>query len=440
MEIKVTLNKQVKLYTVIFCYCTNDTVYYTLESKSNRTLVDVDYETLGKLCQYISNVCKDASGRVVLSERVQIVDIPNIKNTGGKLIKGFNDLDTYCRKYDKEEYLAFYNNADNELPATSITYSSSQCIRVKCIHCGYEHEITLSAFIHQKLPCIACQSKNHSRCMSGVNDFYTYCINNNLEYLLDEYRGCWDLHDISAHSKVKVEWECQYGHKWITDFSHRLLGRNCPQCTGAQTSKTERAIGNWLKENGVNIREREKIQGQEFDIHILDYNILIEFNCDATHGTEEIKKKDKLKYKIAEDAGCKFIVVFQQCYKDTICEGYDIVFNVNKSSYMQDVQNQLSSMLSQYGLNIGNKISKQAIADAHKNKVPYERSAKVVYPGIEAIWAESNEHSSDEYYAKSRTYVNLICTKYNLEYSVRLDSLSNKWDKTQGCHTVQVKR
>lgn len=408
---------------------------YTIERINDGVLKDIDEDILIDHIDEIDNVDMHNNTLVFRKNVVKIIRVYNKNNTGGKLIHGLNDLDTYCRKNNKQEWLDFYNNAKNELSAKDISKSSNKFINIKCTHCGYERRLMLNTFINtQNHACVACQSVNHSKCMTGVNDLYTYCMKNSMEYLLEELDNSIDPRKIGCRSHKKLRWKCSYGHEWDASPDKRVTGRGCPYCKGSQTSKTERAICNWLKENSITIIERGKLGGEEFDINIVDYNILIEFNSDATHFTADKIEKDAKKREIANRLNKKLIVVMQSCFSYFNDElYYDLVFKSDKKDYLKDLIEKLSIILESYGLSIHNTVTNKAIALANKNEVPFERSLLGVYTDIEQYWSDKNEVSPALIYANSRRYIYLKCDRHNNEYSVRADSLAYTYDNSRGC-------
>lgn len=397
----------------------------TIEDEKTGALRDVDAKDLDS-----SINLKD----LVDSGQTTLIQVNNMSNTGGKLVTGLNDLYTYCKKYDKQDWLDCYNSGRNELPPTKIAYSSGKLVKIACPKCGLHREITPNTYLNQA-SCI-CQSKIVPYCIDGLNDLYTYCTEHDMQYLLDEYDDVYDIHTISYGSHTKLHWKCKYGHEWDVDASHRInAGSGCPYCKGAQTSRAERTTANWLKENNIKIIEREKIQGQEFDIHIVDYNILIEFNSDATHSSDEQREKDSLKHQIAESINCKLIVVMQNCFVDFDTSlYYDIIFKYNSAKALDEMIENLRIELSKHGLNIESAVSNKAKADANKNDVPFERSIAYVYPGIENMWGESNIVTPDRLYASCRQYVYLNCITCGQKYSLRGDAIKQSWNKpNKGC-------
>lgn len=409
-------------------------VIYTIERKQDGILRDTDFNTVVQCIDSIINA-DFIDNKLIIDEKVPRLEVNNLKNTGGKIIKGINDLETHCLKNNKQEWLDFYNNADNDLRADEIAYASNKKVKVKCTHCGYERELMLNTFINaQEYACVACQSTYHSKCMTGVNDLYTFCKQNDMQYLLDEIDKNVDCTKIGHRSHLIVNWTCKYGHTWEASIDKRISGRGCPYCKGSQTSKTERAICNWLKENNISIIERGKIDGEEFDINITDHNILVEVNSDATHSSYEKIERDTRKLEIAKRHNKKLIVLMQSCFSDfDESLNYDIKFKSDTKDYLENLLSELSVILNKHGVHLDNTISNNAKALANKNEVPLERSLLGVYPDILDYWSDKNEVGPHLIFAKSRRYIHLVCNKHNNEYMVRADSLANTYKNSKGC-------
>lgn len=320
-----------------------NTTEYTFEDTNTKELFDLSH---AELLELLENDEANITS-LVYNSNPKRISVNNKSNPGGKLIQGLNDLYIYCMKNNKKEWLECYIAGNNSLSPTEIAWSSGKKVNVHCNKCGITREISLNKYTGQPVSCI-CKSSNIPYCVEGINDLYTYCTENGLDYLLDEYADLRDIHTISRGSDDKVLWRCKYGHEWYASPQHRIrMSSGCPYCKGSQTSRAERTVVNWLKENNINIKEREKIQGEEFDIHLVDHNILIEFNSDATHSSDIQRQKDNLKRKIAESINHKLIVVMQSCYKtfdDTLY--YDILFKYSSSKSLDEMVGELDKLLS----------------------------------------------------------------------------------------------
>lgn len=65
---------------------------------------------------------------------------------------------------------------------------------------------------------------------------FEYCIDNNLQNLLDEWNNekntDFSVHDVSYASNQKVWWRCQHGHEWKAEIKSRACrGVGCPICS-----------------------------------------------------------------------------------------------------------------------------------------------------------------------------------------------------------------
>ena len=79
-----------------------------------------------------------------------------------------------------------------------------------------------------------------NRVWPGYNDLETYCKDNNMEYLLEEWhptknRGVTPQTNRYG-SHTKRWWLCGNGHEWRTSPVLRLTGSNCPFCTRKKDS------------------------------------------------------------------------------------------------------------------------------------------------------------------------------------------------------------
>lgn len=416
----------------------SDKDIYTVQRTTDLVLRDINSSTLTKCVDDLDNV-NIHNGELDIPDDVQRINLWNVYNTGGKVISGWNDLETFCRKNGLEDRLESYKLGDNELDARKISRSSNKIIKIKCNKCGYEQHTKLNYYINRNSnSCVRCAAEEGNSapyCIPGTNDLYTICKKEGKEYILDEYNDEINPHEISYGTDMKVKWKCKYGHTWEASPGVRLSkNTGCPYCKGSQTSKTERMLCNWFKENNISINEREKINEEEFDIVLVEYNILIEINSDHTHSIEQIRKKDANKIEIAKSLGKELIVLMQFCYpvEDNTLH-YDISFRADKRNYIQKLTNELNKRLEQHDLKL-NPISYDAIAKANMNNVPFERSLIRVYTNIEEYWSPNNRLSPEQIFANSRQYVKLICKTCVEEYEIRADAIKQSWNKaSKGC-------
>lgn len=96
------------------------------------------------------------------------------------------------------------------------------------------------------------------RAVYGVNDLYTWCINNAElgQKILSEWTGIdadgksVDIKKIANQSNKKMVWKCKKGHTWVTTIQKRtLLKSGCPYCTNQKIAVGENDLYTWAKQN-----------------------------------------------------------------------------------------------------------------------------------------------------------------------------------------------
>lgn len=146
------------------------------------------------------------------------------------------------KKYiiDSEELMAEWDwekNNELGLNPNQITYGSNKKAWWKCRK-GHSWETSISARAKQGHQCVYCSNQ---KALKGYNDFETFCKNNALLYLLQE----WD-YDNNANqpeeytwcSGQKVYWRCNKGHSWKTSIAHRITeNTGCPVCSNKKVLK-----------------------------------------------------------------------------------------------------------------------------------------------------------------------------------------------------------
>lgn len=105
-----------------------------------------------------------------------------------------------------------------------------------------------------------CPYCSNQKIAPGQNDLHTWCLNNNKNYLIDEwigvdeFGGLVDIHNIAKSSHKKVYWKHEVNgveHKWLAKISDRTVRNSrCPICYGKNTLKTGvNDLETWCNEN-----------------------------------------------------------------------------------------------------------------------------------------------------------------------------------------------
>lgn len=172
----------------------------------------------------------------------------------------------------------------------SISHSSNIKIHWKCDkYKGYEWDATLNNRTSKLQKCPYCSGK---KCVSGVNDLYTWCIQNKDigSTIIEEWTGIdendniVDIHNILKKSNKVVKWQCRNNneHIWNAPIGRRVVNNSgCPYCKyeNDRIKKIKEAVLNgesldiWCKNNGYwgeNIRNEwtgQSLDGKTFKIN-----------------------------------------------------------------------------------------------------------------------------------------------------------------------------
>lgn len=158
---------------------------------------------------------------------------------------------------------------------------------------GHEWEATIDNRVRGS-KCLFCSGQ---KAIIGENDLVT----TNPE-LLEEWdyikNGSMLPEQFKSGSNKSVWWKCELGHSWKTTIAHRNQGTGCPHCYSEYgTSFPEQAICYYLSKITI-IKNREKIDDQEIDIYLPNYNIGFEYDGSYYHENDLSKIKEAKKDKI----------------------------------------------------------------------------------------------------------------------------------------------
>lgn len=101
----------------------------------------------------------------------------------------------------------------------------------------------------RKLGCPYCAGQ---RVVVGVNDFGSWCQDNNAK-LLEEWNSEKNIvkpHEIPRTYKEKMYWKCSKGHEWKATVYNRVNGTGCPVCnTGNNVKRNKVTLAEWCIKN-----------------------------------------------------------------------------------------------------------------------------------------------------------------------------------------------
>lgn len=173
-----------------------------------------------------------------------------------KVLKGYNDFESYCLETGKQYLLDEWDYELNKKLPSEYTWSSGQKIYwvIKDIKYGQEFELKWEAPIDRRIKGANCPYLSNQKIMAGYNDLATWCKYNNKEYLIKEWNNESSINTYSPFSNRKVNWECaDCGHTWsATPRVRARQGCDCPKCA---SSKGEKRISLFLDNKKIKYKQ-----------------------------------------------------------------------------------------------------------------------------------------------------------------------------------------
>ena len=284
---------------------------------------------------------------------------------GTRLIKGVNDLETYCNKHSElkyilDEFIGETKNGDKIL-SYEISRGSYTKVKWKCSKCNYTWYATPnSRTSSHRTGCPKCGGTS---LIKGVNDLETYCKENNkLSYLLKEFKGEDAEHNkilasnIARSSHTMVYWECaKCNNIWLASPNSRTQGTGCPCCAAnTWTSFPEQYIYQSLRQmfpKSLN-RIKDRIHNYEYDIAIPELKLCIEYSGYYYH--KNSLDRDKAKEQLCKENKINFLQIYAyDKYDGTEKEVYTkekIEYNVSskKEQHIEQLKHIIEFILQEY--------------------------------------------------------------------------------------------
>lgn len=239
---------------------------------------------------------------------------------GKKLLRGYNDFETWCKENGRLDLLDEWNyERNNGVKPSEILHGGAGKKYWWKGPCGHEWDAVISSRIRvrqgktklvKSAGCPYC-SNPPKRILVGYNDLASWCQINQRENLLTE----WDYEkneilptEVTFASGKYVWWKCSKNHEWRTQVHNRTVGKktNCPICARTQTSFPEQAVAFYLRKE-YDILQRYRIKGQEVDIFIPQFSIAIEYDGLLWHSSKKKIKQDLEKTRKLVKEGIKLI-------------------------------------------------------------------------------------------------------------------------------------
>lgn len=132
--------------------------------------------------------------------------------SGHRVLSGFNDLATINPQLAAEAH---------GWDASTVTAHSGKKVDWKC-----KRGHIWKAKVSDRSSGTRCPVCTNRKVLPGFNDLAT------THPILAAQVYNWDPKTLTYGSDKRVEWICEYGHKWCTTVANRTLGYGCPTCSG----------------------------------------------------------------------------------------------------------------------------------------------------------------------------------------------------------------
>ena len=352
---------------------------------------------------------------------------------GKKVLPGFNDLESYCKKNDLEYIIKEWSD-NNELRPTQVVKGATGKFLWKCLKCGHEWPATLSNRIANKSGCPACAGKV---VIKGIND-----LASNFPLIASEWD--WEKNDktpeeYAAKSHKSVYWKCPIcGHSYPMVIQNRTdQNQGCPLCAKRfQSSFPEQAILYYVKKSfpdAVN-KCREVLGGKyELDVYIPSKKIGIEYDGARWHDSSSAN--DMNKYIACKEAGIKLIRVCEKVDENENAIADKIILsNYNQRKNLSQLVPAIEELMAYLGIHQTINVEKDDIRIREQYYQEFkENSAGALYPELLDEWYQEENGSI--------TLFRLSPKDDQQKYSWKCSKCGNVWKTTvyhrairgQGC-------
>lgn len=309
---------------------TLETLYIITESeKDNKeTYRIIDHDT-GKIRDVPFSMVQEYN---VPYNKAQRITLRNLDKYTGKLLRGVNDFETWCRLNDRFDLLEEYDTNKNPKTTYQITKGCIDRVWWKCRKCGHEFETFIKARTtgtQKGCPECAFKEGRYHILREGVNDFETFCNKNGLDFLLQEYSDKNTIRPneiASRNSTQKVWWVCQKcGREYKSLISNRLHGSGCKFCNKGGSSVSELTLYYALEPYFKEVLYRHKIDGYEADIYIPEIQTIIDYRALYWHKDLDKFCMDAFKEMKFEELGIRQITILSDTEYKTEIQSNDII-------------------------------------------------------------------------------------------------------------------
>lgn len=278
-----------------------------------------------------------------------------ICNRSNTVIKGKNDLETWCNKdiifgnILKEQWTGLTTNGKLIYIADIASHSHKKLIWL--CECGDVfiksplQRLTDMTYYCRKCNRAESKRKRNNTMLNKSISLDKWCNKNSLKgvQIRKEFTGITedkehiDIKDITYGSSKYLLWRHTTingeVHEWYATVYNRTYNNsNCPHCNNKGTSLPEQIIYRCIKQVYPDTINRGKFQGYEFDITIPDIKVCIEYNGVYYHKNK--KERDLKKRELCDSYNVKLIIIdvgnSTNPVENEIWEPDHIVINMNR--------------------------------------------------------------------------------------------------------------
>ena len=261
---------------------------------------------------------------------------PYCSNT--RVLAGYNDLAT-----TNPEVLGQWDYQKNSLKPEEVMHGSHETVWWIC-KAGHSYQQPINKKTSRNTGCPVCSGH---LTVPGVNDFATVYPELAKEWHPTKNEGLLPS-EISKKNGRKVWWLCKYGHEWqATPHDRATDNTGCPYCSKRRlTSFPEQAIFFYIKKlypDAINRFRDIFDNGMELDIFVPSIRFAVEFDGATWHGTEEVHRREKLKYDICREKRITLFRVKERTGKEWR-DVADTIYTIRKKS-LEELQPVIQAIL-----------------------------------------------------------------------------------------------
>ena len=365
-------------------------------------------------------------------------DCPYCSNQ--KVMTGFNDFETYCKREGKEYLLHEWDYIKNVVKPNQVSKGTGKKFWWVCKMCKYSYESSISHRLAGR-SCPYCKDDGRKKVCPGFNDFETFCKKNDATVLLEE----WDYEkndclpsEITFGSTKMIWWKClRCNNSFQLLPSTRRRGGGCPKCSQfIRTSFREQAIFYYVSKHYPKTISRYTKEDIELDIYVPERRMAIEYDGQEWHKNIE---RDLKKIDMCKQKGIELVNV-----REPKCPNLDITDNsIYILSDMSDKEfERVLTVMLREKLNIVCSINlnedRFRIYGLYMNTT-YNRSVAYVYPELVKEWdmKGNNGIGPERFSAGTSIRVSWICTKCGRLY-IKTPSLRAKGSGCPYCKNRKI--